>query len=154
MDSRYDIYKLISQRENAEMPGENEDLVSAALAISRSTGYGGKDEDQPEDSAVDVILQNVGNSEFAVKDIVERMPRARRNKIIIYRHIIDMTQRWKRYLETIRESKPSWNRQVSSEEMIRQQRMLNESLGTENPYLGMSWQELKSLGHGLRTSAL
>lgn len=58
MDSRYEIYKLISQRENAEMPGENEDLVSTALAISRATGYGGKDEVQPEGSPVDVILQN------------------------------------------------------------------------------------------------
>ena len=56
MDLRYEIYKLISQRENAEMPGENEDLVSVALAISRATSNGGKDEVQPEGSPVDVIV--------------------------------------------------------------------------------------------------
>lgn len=58
MDSRYDIFKLISRRENAEMSRENEDMVSAALAISRATGYGGTDEGQSQDCPVDVILQN------------------------------------------------------------------------------------------------
>lgn len=58
MDSRYDIFELISQREDNEMPEENEDLVSVALAISRATSNGGKDEGQPEDGPVNVIHQD------------------------------------------------------------------------------------------------
>lgn len=58
MDSHYDIFKLISPREDAEMSQENGDLVSAALAISRATGYGGTDEGQPQGGPIDVILQN------------------------------------------------------------------------------------------------
>lgn len=58
MDSRYDIFELISQREDNEMPEENEDLVSVALAISRATSNGGKDEGQSEDGPVNVIHQN------------------------------------------------------------------------------------------------
>ena len=54
------------------------------------------------------------------------------------------------YLEAIHASKPRWNRSVTLEEVIQRQRKLNQSLGIENPYLGMSFSELKALGHGLR----
>jgi hypothetical protein len=57
---------------------------------------------------------------------------------------------WNDYLEAIRISRPRWNRRVTSEEAIQQQRRLNQSLGINNPYLGMSFSELKALGHGLR----
>ena len=39
---------------------------------------------------------------------------------------------------------------VDSATRIQTQRKLNQSLGIENPYLGMSFSELKALGHGLR----
>ena len=64
-----------------------------------------------------------------------------------------MSKEWSNYLEVIRESKPLWNIRVSSAQAVEQQRRLDESLGIKNPYLGMSWNELKSLGHGFRTSA-
>ncbi|MGM9690654.1 MAG: hypothetical protein ACI3ZJ_07520 [Bacteroidaceae bacterium] len=54
------------------------------------------------------------------------------------------------YLEAIHASKPRWNRSVTLEEVIQRQRKLNQSLGIKNPYLGMSFSELKALGHGLR----
>ena len=54
------------------------------------------------------------------------------------------------YLEASHASKPRWNRSVTLEEVIQRQRKLNQSLGIENPYLGMSFSELKALGHGLR----
>ena len=54
------------------------------------------------------------------------------------------------YLEAIHASKPRWNRSVTLEEVIQRQRKLNQSLGIENPYLGMSFSDLKALGHGLR----
>ena len=54
------------------------------------------------------------------------------------------------YLEAIHASKPRWNRSVTLEEVIQRQRKLNQSLGIENPYLGMSFSNLKALGHGLR----
>ena len=57
---------------------------------------------------------------------------------------------WNDYLEAIRISRPRWNRRVTSEEAIQQQRRLNQSLGINNPYLGMSFSELKALGHRLR----
>ncbi len=54
------------------------------------------------------------------------------------------------YLEAIHASKPRWNRSVTLEEVIQRQRKLSQSLGIENPYLGMSFSNLKALGHGLR----
>ena len=60
------------------------------------------------------------------------------------------TQNWNDYLEAIHLSKPRWNRHVTSQERIQSQRMLNQSLGINNPYLGMSFSELKNLEHGLR----
>ena len=54
------------------------------------------------------------------------------------------------YLEAIHASNPRWNRSVTLEEVIQRQRKLNQSLGIENPYLGMSFINLKALGHGLR----
>jgi len=54
------------------------------------------------------------------------------------------------YIEAIRSSKPLWNRSVTIEEAIAQQQRLDESVGIKNPYLGMSFSELKALGHGLR----
>ena len=57
---------------------------------------------------------------------------------------------WNDYLEAIRISRPRWNRRVTSEERIKSQQRLNQSLGINNPYLGMSFSELKALGHGLR----
>lgn len=60
------------------------------------------------------------------------------------------TDSWNNYLEAIRESKPRWNRHVDSQIRLQQQMMLNRSLGINNPYLGMSFSELKALEHGLR----
>ena len=54
------------------------------------------------------------------------------------------------YLEAIHASNPRWNRSVTLEEVIQRQRKLNQSLGIENAYLGMSFSNLKALGHGLR----
>ena len=53
---------------------------------------------------------------------------------------------WNDYLEAIRISKPRWNRRVTSTERIKSQQRLNQSLGINNPYLGMSFRELKALG--------
>lgn len=64
-----------------------------------------------------------------------------------------MSKEWNNYLDTIRESKRFWNCQVTSAEAIEQQRNLDASQGIKNPYLGMSWSDLKKLGHGFRTSA-
>lgn len=61
-----------------------------------------------------------------------------------------MSKEWENYLETLRESKPFWNKRVTPEEAIEQQRMLDASQGISNPFLGMSWTELKKLGHGFR----
>lgn len=63
-----------------------------------------------------------------------------------------MSKEWNSYLDTIRESKPFWNCQVTPSEAIEQQRRLDASQGINNPFLGMSWSELKKLGHGFRTS--
>ena len=60
------------------------------------------------------------------------------------------SKNWNDYLEAIHASKPRWNRSVTLEEVIQRQRKLNQSLGIENPYLGMSFSELKALGHGMR----
>jgi len=60
------------------------------------------------------------------------------------------SKNWNDYLEAIHASKPRWNRSVTLEEVIQRQRKLNQSLGIENPYLGMSFSDLKALGHGLR----
>lgn len=60
------------------------------------------------------------------------------------------SKNWNDYLEAIHASKPRWNRSVTLEEVIQRQRKLNQSLGIENPYLGMSFSNLKALGHGLR----
>lgn len=57
---------------------------------------------------------------------------------------------WTNYTEAIRLSKPLWNRPVTPQEAIAQQKRLDESQGINNPYLGMSFDELKVLGHGLR----
>ena len=57
---------------------------------------------------------------------------------------------WNDYLAAIHASKPRWNRPVTLEEVIQRQRKLDQSLGIENRYLGMSFSELKALGHGLR----
>ena len=64
-----------------------------------------------------------------------------------------MSKEWNNYLDTIRESKPFWNCQVTSAEAIEQQRKLDASQRLNNPFLGMSWNNLKRLGHGFRTSA-
>ncbi len=63
-----------------------------------------------------------------------------------------MSKEWNSYLDTIRESKLFWNCQVTPSEAIEQQRRLDASQGINNPFLGMSWNELKKLGHGFRTS--
>lgn len=63
-----------------------------------------------------------------------------------------MSKEWNNYLDMIRESKPFWNCQVTASEAIEQQRRLDASQGINNPFLGMSWNELKKLGHGFRTS--
>ena len=60
------------------------------------------------------------------------------------------SKNWNDYLEAIHASKPRWNRPITLEEVIQRQRKLNQSLGIENPYLGMSFSNLKALGHGLR----
>ena len=60
------------------------------------------------------------------------------------------SKNWNDYLEAIHASKPRWNKSVTLEEVIQRQRKLNQSLGIENPYLGMSFSDLKALGHGLR----
>ncbi len=60
------------------------------------------------------------------------------------------SKNWNDYLEAIHTSKPRWNSPVTLEEVIQRQRKLNQSLGIENPYLGMSFSDLKALGHGLR----
>ena len=57
---------------------------------------------------------------------------------------------WNDYLAAIHASKIRWNRPVDSATRIQTQKRLNQSLGIENPYLGMSFSELKALGHGLR----
>ena len=57
---------------------------------------------------------------------------------------------WIDYTEAIRLSKKQWNLPVTSTEAVEQQRRLDESVGIRNPYLGMSFKELKALGHGLR----
>ena len=69
MDSHYDIFKLISPREDAEMSQENGDLVSAPLAIRRATGYGGTDEGQPHGGPVDVILLKDSTEDCFVIDV-------------------------------------------------------------------------------------
>ena len=46
--------------------------------------------------------------------------------------------------------KSTLDQPVTSQEAIAQQRRLDQSQGIENPYLGMSFSELKALGHGLR----
>lgn len=60
------------------------------------------------------------------------------------------TKNWNDYLEAIHVSKPRWNRRATSQERIQSQRMLDSSLGIKNPYLGMSFSELKNLEHGDR----
>lgn len=57
---------------------------------------------------------------------------------------------WLDYTEAIRSSKTQWNQPVTPQEAVEQQRRLDESVGISNPYLGMSFSELKNLGHGLR----
>ena len=57
---------------------------------------------------------------------------------------------WTDYTAEIRSSRALWNQPVTSQEAIAQQRRLDQSQGIENPYLGLSFSELKALGHGLR----
>ena len=57
---------------------------------------------------------------------------------------------WTDYTAEIRSSRALRNQPVTSQEAIAQQRRLDQSQGIENPYLGMSFSELKALGHGLR----
>lgn len=58
MDSRYDILKLISQREDSEMSAENADLVSLASVFGRATGHGGEDEAKLAESSINVAEIN------------------------------------------------------------------------------------------------
>lgn len=64
-----------------------------------------------------------------------------------------MSKKWNNYLDKVRESKQYWNHRVTPEEAIEQQKMLDASQGISNPFLGMSWTELKALGHGFQRSA-
>ncbi|MBP5422285.1 MAG: hypothetical protein J6Y78_07590 [Paludibacteraceae bacterium] len=57
---------------------------------------------------------------------------------------------WTDYTEAIRLSKAQWNQPVTSKEAVEQQKKLDKSVGIKNPYLGMSFKELKALGRGLR----
>lgn len=57
---------------------------------------------------------------------------------------------WTDYTEAIRSSKTQWNQPVTSQEAVEQQKRLDASVGINNPYLGMSFSELRNLGRGLR----
>ncbi len=57
---------------------------------------------------------------------------------------------WTDYTVAIRLSKPQWNRPVTLQKAVEQQKRLDESLGIKNPYLGMSFSDLKKLGRTLR----
>lgn len=56
MDRRYDILKLISQREVSEMSTENEDLVSIATFLGNAEGNGRENETQPCESPNNVTI--------------------------------------------------------------------------------------------------
>ena len=58
MDRRYDILKLISQREVSEMSAENADLVSVASIFGNTEGNGGENETKPSESSNNVTVIN------------------------------------------------------------------------------------------------
>lgn len=65
MDRRYDILKLISQREVSEMSAENADLVSVASIFGNAEGNGGKNETKPCESSNNVIDINEREKQLA-----------------------------------------------------------------------------------------